>query len=128
MPDALNRLSDISFVSCIPSYCSVPGNVTIVKNITSSNSITVLPQFSQVRQPESILDRPYRWKQFEKDMQNAFSFNSGYRLQAYDFCNLILKYAMKRSTTLNATALMDKVIFSAIYAILCTPSSLSAAR
>ncbi|KAJ9637866.1 hypothetical protein H2201_006761 [Coniosporium apollinis] len=116
-----NRLSDISFISCIPSYWSVPGNLSIVENATSSGSITVLPQFSPDKEAGAILDRPYTWKQFEQDIQNVLYVNPGYRVQTSALGNLILKYTAKGYTTLDAITLMAsaKIIFPAIYAILC---------
>jgi hypothetical protein len=116
-PSSPNKLKDLVIISCMPTYRNTSG---VLKALSGPRSVLSLASFTPDRKT-SQLDRPYTWRDFEKNMLQVSTQNPKAPVFSSSFGDLFLSYSDKTnlSTPLSPESLMSaaSTIFTTTYAI-----------
>lgn len=110
------QLSNFSVISCIPSYWTTPGNVTVSDE---SSNLGVVSAFTQQGNASSF--RPLLWRPFENNLHEISVFDPTDTYQTDDFSRVVytLSAKLNPSSPLNDTSLVNAFerVFTTVYAM-----------
>lgn len=116
------HLSNISLLSCIPTYWTTPGILTVTTN--GGLIKPIINSFSNSN-ASSRIDRGYAWVAFETALHEYITSSPNMESYETDIGNLIFTYStlqLNSGSTSNATSLVisASTIFTSVFAVLAS--------
>jgi hypothetical protein len=113
-PTSSLHVSNFSVISCIPSYWTTPGNVTISNDSSNNGSV-----YAFTREGNATSFRPLLWRPFENNLHDISVFDPTNTYQTDDFSRVIytLSAKLNPSSPLNDTSLANAFerVFTTVY-------------
>lgn len=115
-PTSSLQVSNFSVISCIPSYWTTPGNVTISNDNSDNGSV-----YTFTPEGNATSFRPLLWRPFEDNLHDISVFDPTGIYQTDDFSRVIYTLSAKfnSSSPLNGSSLANAFerVFTTVYAM-----------